>query len=301
MKIGIVGVGPWGRTLAHKFASNGHQIAWHCRKKTRADAGPELGERVTITELLKKQPDAIVLASNPQVVRETLFYATAAGIPVLATKPVLGAAGIMTDGNWQGSLVMVDYVHLHSPLVLKLRALMIQKETFRVFPKRINCEFYGNGPVRTFDPLWDYGPHAAAMLLDLIPASMTMLKKVVRTSTRPGRAMYDVEAARTGVEVRLVIGSDSEESRTSVSIEYDNGTVDMYTENYPKATLTSSTEATVVASNHDPLGSLVDKFASLASPAKTKEAMEQGMMELELSSRVEAFLTTIQKAASESR
>jgi predicted dehydrogenase len=168
MKIGLIGVGPHGRKLAAAFQAEGAEIAGHTLHSKR-DPVPGFGLVMTMPEMLRKC-DAVVLAtSSPEANLANALDCAAAGVPVLVTKPLMLEAPIELRAPFY-----VDYWRLWDPQYLALkhavRACGIRK---------ITSNFYGNGPIRGFPGLLDYGPHVLAYLHDLIEGDLVFEPPII--------------------------------------------------------------------------------------------------------------------------
>ena len=166
MKIGLVGVGPWGQTLARKVKEAGHEILFHDRgHKTIPTTG--LGEFLPWNEMAG-WVDAMVVAAPPDITLRAARYAAEKGKAVLATKPFLGAAQILEEVEIKAPF-LVDYVHLRSPLFGRL-CDHVEDKMGRATPISAEAAFFGDGPERRFDGLFDYGPHALSCMFDVLQA-----------------------------------------------------------------------------------------------------------------------------------
>jgi hypothetical protein len=120
---------------------------------------PELGRRYGDWRHLVAAVDAIVCAATPAVTYEVLGECLGRNKPALLTKPLYLEA--LPDKTMVAP-VMVDYVRLFSPHYRKVRAAASNRVI-----KSIDVVFCGDGPVRGFPGLFDYGPHVFAWIFDL--------------------------------------------------------------------------------------------------------------------------------------
>jgi len=199
MKIGLVGTGPWGRKLADKFRSVGLEISVYSRKG--GDSVEGLGVRVNWEDMLfgKNKVEAIVVAAPPEVSLKIAIHAVNAGVPILATKPLMLDRQLSLRAPF-----FVDYVGLWSP---KWKAF---KDRAALEP--VTVEFYGKGPVRDFPGLLDYGSHALALVRDLLGRYQALSITNVRTE----RGLVYVEGDINGVSVDILTGNGAEFSRRRV-------------------------------------------------------------------------------------
>lgn len=299
MKVGLVGVGPWGRTIARKLKKLGHEVAYHCRGS--GTAAPEMGELVDWKKMPGLVP-AVIVAAPPQVTKEVAYELAKKCIPVLATKPFLGAEEILSDIKWKGTPFAVDYVHLHSPLMKKLMNEIDEQGQIGVTAKNIECQFYGDGPVRSFSPLLDYGPHALTAAFELLSTPIMDVERVKVTSSRKGRETWTIEVDIDGVEGRFVVGNDAPEDThaSSVVVTFSNGNKASYSEQWPKARFESSSGTAEETGDHDPLAELLKTFLWHAEE-RTSAAEDAARCDLELSADVEEVLSKIQQVAAAGR
>lgn len=297
MNVGLVGVGPWGRTLARKLKKLGHEVICHCRGQ--GTAAPDLGELVDWTKM-PSMVHAVVVAAPPSVTREVAEEMVMRGVPVLATKPLLGAEDILE--KWMGSPFAVDYVHLHSPLMKKLMTEIDEQSHIGVTVRKIDCRFLGDGPVRRFSPLLDYGPHAISAAMELLSTPMINIEKVTVISSRPGQETWHIDADVDGVESHFTVGNDAEEDlhASSIAVTFSNGNTARYAEQWPKAKFESSHGTVEETGDHDPLAELLKTFA-WHTENRTSEAEDAARQDLELSADVEDVVSKIQRAAGAGR
>lgn len=294
MKVGLVGVGGWGRTLARKFVEQGHQI--ECHSRGRAGAAEGMGELVD-WKTMQGRVDLIVAAAPPPVVEDVAFFCIEKGIPALVTKPLMGGEDMLS--KWNNSLFFVDYVHLHSPYFQMLSGHVEAKKVSGIRIEKIDAQFYANGPVRNFPALFDYAPHPLSMIFGLTGTSFFEVEKAVRRSSGHGKEFYVVDAHVGDVKVHIDVGNDIpadtvKKSRVRVSFSDDSWA--SYDENWPEATFESSEYAKESTTAHDPLGLLVMKAATEVTAEVLGDESD-----IELSSDVEYALSTIREAAALNR
>ena len=155
MKVGLVGVGKWGRTLVGVFEKCGCEIIAHNRKSL--EPAQNLGEWMPLEPLIGLS-DIVVAAAPPHITSDVMRLCQYAETPCFLTKPLMiDVIPRLTATTY------VDYVHLWSPLYERL------KKAVREYPvDYMSVWFYGDGPCRSFPGVLDYGPHALAMVYDLL-------------------------------------------------------------------------------------------------------------------------------------
>lgn len=260
---------------------------------------PGMGVYLPSYESMPSEVEAVVLAAPPEVTKEAAFFFASEDVPVLATKPLLGAEDIMACGRGDG-IFMVDYVHLHSGLMGKLESYIDSKKQAGVRVSEFEAQFYGDGPVRGFSPLFDYGPHALSALFELLSTCMFDVRKVELTSSGPGREFYEVHAESMGVPVHLALGNDSKDARSMVLVKFEDGGWAGYEESWPEASFEASDAESERTTRHDPLGMLVARFCKFVDDP-TLVLDEDRRSDLELSSDVEDALRKIRQAAASGR
>lgn len=231
-------------------------------------------------------------------------------MPVLASKPLLGGEDIMAAGHGDGIFV-VDYVHLHSPFMKRLAEALDEKKRKGTKISAIEAHFYGNGPVRKWSPVLDYGPHAVSAILELLSTCMFDVRDVESMSPGPGRETVRVRATAQDIPTILTVGNGSPEDRARVMVFFEDDSWAAYDEKWPAAAFATSDGATVRTDSHDPLKLLVQRFCSyVENPelpiaeracARVREDDASFRRDLELSSDVEDALNKILRAASSSR
>ncbi len=152
-KFSIVGSGPWGKKVED------------CIKAMRLDATVEMcsARGDAFLELIMNCDIAFV-AAHPDVNPRICEYAFLQGKPVIVEKPV---ALTYYESTWLRKLseqhqvsFVVDYTHTFDVPLMALRKCKIE---------HLEITMGGPGPVRSYDALWDYGSHAVAVMLSLIP------------------------------------------------------------------------------------------------------------------------------------
>jgi len=260
VRLGLVGVGRWGRILASKFQELGAAVA--CHDRGNGDAPTQgLGQRVAWRDMLG-QVDAVVLAAPPSINFEVALRAAERGLPIFCTKPVGLTAGQARQlRDVRKAPFIVDYVHSRSRIFQRMKRVLSGTE-----PTDVSISMYGDGPERAFPPLWDYGPHALSILFALYPNIPFEIGSA--TTRRNGnRARHYVGGMVRGARVSLVFGNNSSETMRrvlaysptvskldgpSLHVAYEErlgGEVELLVANIP-----------IVREHHDPLKDLAQDF-----------------------------------------
>jgi hypothetical protein len=249
MKVGLVGVGRWGRTLARAFERSGAEIAAHDRA-TDFPMPDRFGPRIPWQEMIDRhRVDAIVAATPSDVTPQIFLACQEARMPSLLTKP------LQVDHDTKiTATTYVDYVHLFSPLW----KLISDKMLFASF-KNIDVTSTGPGPMRQFPMSIDYAPHAVALLLDagfsgegdprVISSKLTKVEEgeTLWTELRAGKTKATITAGH-GPRV------------TSLHAELSDGSSLSYLERDRKAYASINGKQVATDLEHDPLKMLVQSF-----------------------------------------
>jgi len=169
-RLAVIGVGPWGTNIVRTILASPHMdlvaIASAKRREEIARIGPFSGPLLAdYRELagLRDGIDGIVLATPPEHRPEQIDFFLDLGVPVFAEKPLTLRANetsrLLAKARVLGVPLVEDLVHVYS---WPYRSICSQ-----VGSGRVDIESCGgnDGPVRTYSPLFDYGPHDMAMSL----------------------------------------------------------------------------------------------------------------------------------------
>lgn len=176
MKLGFVGVGKHAQKMAAAFRECGAEVVAYDRRQPVQDspAFEDFGDWLPWQEQIKSPGiDALIICAPPAVTTEVALACAKAGKRCVATKPLMldtpPEAGIVIDMRnvggtvWRDSHYYVDLWRLYSPAWLAMKDELRGKTI-----QSVHVDFYGNGPVRGFSGLLDYGPHALAFVADLM-------------------------------------------------------------------------------------------------------------------------------------
>jgi predicted dehydrogenase len=255
VKIGLVGVGRWGRTLAEVFTRCGASIELHDRKSD----GPPIfgaGRRMPWGQMLAGRGmrafksnaaslpvdvssenddcltmapiEALIVAADPETTTSVTEAAIDAWMPAFITKPLLRDPRTFENQgyDWTGlpAPCMVDFWRLWSPAWRTL-----QKEIEAEAPREIVIKLHGDGPVRGYPGAHDYGPHVVAFLYDLFEEMKVDHSSVVGAEDASGKQVVNLtgtgKTVRGGDEVAFlaVFGNGSPEPKRSVEVTFKNG------------------------------------------------------------------------------
>jgi predicted dehydrogenase len=196
--------------LAAKFRAAGAEIVAHDRhsRHDERDAfyGHGFGDRVP-WPLMLKRVDAIIAATPPDITLAIATAAAQAGVPVWATKPLALEQPIPITAPF-----FVDYVKLWSPIWTRFKRA-------QTLITDVEIEFYGDGPVRTFPGLLDYGAHALAYAHDLLGTEKLNIRTAaVTVKRRDGSHLVTTDAYDNGVPITITTGNGASVSRRRVIV-----------------------------------------------------------------------------------
>ncbi len=223
MRLGFCGVGKWAQKLASAFRACGAEIVAYDRRtgdraavygagarivgwtEGRSGDFPPLdgfGEHMKWPDQIGNPGiDAIIAAAPPDVTTEVALACSAAGKPVMATKPIWKHPERITAPFY------IDLFRLWSSGMRESRALLANFPTHA-----LTVELHGSGPFRDFPGAFDWGPHVIAAAFDLLPGER--IDERVSVSEHNGGQLYEVtgtvEQGIAGPRAyRLVFGNGS--------------------------------------------------------------------------------------------
>lgn len=255
MNLGIVGVGPWGRVVASSFEKAGVTL----RAYDRGDKSKpmhDLGSHMPWEEMVKSyEIDIIACAAPPPVTTVVLTACQTIRKPCFLTKPLM----LEETPKDLRSPVYVDYVHLASPLYEKFK-----KSATRDYEiEKLSVTFEGNGPVRGFPGVLDYGAHALAMIHDLV--GLAPLEELHATSlptagSKPGHELVHVDAMARKIRIAISTGNGAPAASRRMEAQLVRGPLITYQESGNVATMEINQKVSGRMPGHDPLGIMVERF-----------------------------------------
>ncbi len=150
-------------------------------------------------QLADKSIDAIIAVATPEVTTEVALACAAAGRAVCASKPLFDHPETIRAPFY------VDFWRLDAP-------------DYRVFfeqlwkhPDRlVRIALHGNGPVRSFPGVFDYGPHVLAALIHAAGGGSIQYEQVRRSEFNGGETLTAFGTASRHMKFRLDFGNGSE-------------------------------------------------------------------------------------------
>lgn len=264
MKVGLIGTGPWGLTLARAFQKQGVEIAAHAHERPHRVDG--LGKRMSWAQMIGAAGiDAVIAAGPPDVTLEAVKMCQGRGVPVLATKPLMLEAPLALAFK---TPMYVDYVHLWSTCYQALKEeVEARKGHLKIQISSITCDFSGPGPKRDFSSLRDYGPHALAFAFDLLNCGNAKINSVSRVpGMLPGCENYRIGSHVNGVPIVITVGNGSAYANRMLVVTLGDGTDLIYQESKPSASFTIKKNEKLniahASHSHNPLVDLISTFIS---------------------------------------
>ena len=239
-RLGFLGCGPHATRLAQVFTELGAIIQGHDRKSDAQGpiwAGPRMPWREMLREV-----DAMVAVGPPDVTTDVVLACMKASKPCLATKPLVFPARVITTRvdellfQQQDALtgipglpqvqflslapqisreLYVDLWRTYSPSWQAMKAELAGKQIDSV---SVVC--VGDGPVRDFSGICDYGPHALAFVGDLLGKMPEVWQELV-TTHGAGRSTWEGTARFEGTSIKVETGNAAHHPQMRVSVSAD--------------------------------------------------------------------------------
>lgn len=167
VRLTLVGFGKWGRNYvqAARDAGNAEIVAVVDHHGYPAGMPPDVLWNSDDVGSFANRCDAVVFAGHPRDALATVGQAAVLGLPVLVEKPAgltLSDAQYIADYS-KHHVTLIGHQHLFSPAFDFAHAITQRDPVTGVF-----ASYCGNGPVRDYNALWDYGPHAVSIALALM-------------------------------------------------------------------------------------------------------------------------------------
>lgn len=168
VRLALVGFGKWGRNYLRAAHDSGEaEVVAVCNRTTKIDTGNTTVETWTNGLLhAVRKVDAVVYAGHPDGAKDVALTVLDMGLPLMIEKPaglsVSDAEYLVGLEDIYSGLVLVNHQHLFAAAFEKL--YLDAPDTLMTGS---SC-FGGDGPVRSYSALWDYGPHAVSAALALL-------------------------------------------------------------------------------------------------------------------------------------
>lgn len=153
--------------------------------------------------------DGVIIATPPATHGAIALAALGAGKAVLIEKPLAldeaEAAAVLADAEARGAVALVDHVHLFHPAYRRLK----EEVAAAGGAVRLRAVNGGPGPRRAdASVLWDWGPHEAALALDLVGGDVAdaSAEAVPALGAEPGDRLKLTLSFPGGVRAEAEIG-----------------------------------------------------------------------------------------------
>lgn len=173
MKFGLVGIGKWGKNYIRTLQQIESAELLGCSSRTLESYNalpPELSKELLWTDnlnnLLKTDIDTLIIATHPNSHFQYAKAALQAGKHVICEKPCMFSRKQLAEidrlAREKNKHFFTNYINLFGSKI-KPMADSVMSNQFTA----INLVNVGNGPVREYSSLWDYGSHEVAVALAL--------------------------------------------------------------------------------------------------------------------------------------
>ena len=181
MKIGLVGVGRWGKNIA-KTLVRFEEIELCCVTSSNPNIYDFIPDGCCLYKewrdmLTHPNLDGIIVSTPPDTHYEIAKSSLIKKIPVLVEKPLTlnkkEALSLKKISIKNNTLLMTEFTQVFNP---KFKAL---KNTLNLIGgiKKIYTEAYNFGPIRRDTPvLWDWGSHELSILISLLNQTPEFIK-----------------------------------------------------------------------------------------------------------------------------
>jgi predicted dehydrogenase len=190
----IVGVGQWGTRYVSTITENFSEISLIT------------ATRSTWKSLLDSKPDGVIISTHPDSHIEIAKYALDKSIPVMIEKPLAFSLQEVERLEGYSAPILVNYQHLHASAFVKL--LEIISHWNRI--DRITTRGYGNGPIRAYSSLFDYGSHDLSMCYALAQGQ-TQIEFIAQTPCWHSQGnIFDLRLNIGGIRVDSQLGNGAQ-------------------------------------------------------------------------------------------
>lgn len=195
VNLALIGLGQWGKNYLTTIKQFPHcRIKYICSNTLkRFNSSDDYIATTNFKELLKyKDIDGIIIATpgstHFQIAEEFLKR----GFNLLIEKPLTtdykAALRLKALNNKAAAKVLVGHIYLFDPAYLQMKKLLKEIGTLQY----VSYEAINNGPFRSdMSVLWELGPHAISLLLDIYGQYPTSIKAWAQKYLRPGTDLFD--------------------------------------------------------------------------------------------------------------
>lgn len=149
MKLLLIGNGSWSKN--YQKTLNEFDIQF------------DIGTRENWKQLAEsKKYQGVIIATPPQSHIEIAHFCLSHDLPVIIEKPLCLSLNEISKIEGFSAPILVNHIHLFSPYYQFLKSYISQ---FQIL--KIDSFGFGNGPVRDYSSLYNYGSHDLSMIFDL--------------------------------------------------------------------------------------------------------------------------------------
>lgn len=113
-------------------------------------------------KLIDNKPDGVMVCTPPSSHIEIASYSLYKDIPTMIEKPLALSSKRIELLSHYTSPILVNYSSIFTQAFEKIKDFVDPSKI-----SKISANFFNDGPPRDYSSLWDYGPHALAVVLAL--------------------------------------------------------------------------------------------------------------------------------------
>lgn len=197
INLALIGIGEWGKNyLSTSRVFSNCRIKYICARTTRTleQLDGNFIKTTNYRDLFKYQDiDGVIIATpgstHSQIAKEFIEK----GFNLLIEKPLSidykQATQLKKLKNRTHAEILVGHTYLFDPAFIQMKKLIKQIGSL----KYVSYEAVNNGPFRSdMSVLWDLGPHAVSLLLDIYGKNPIKIKSWAQNYLRPKTNFFDV-------------------------------------------------------------------------------------------------------------
>lgn len=206
--LALIGTGPWGQIYLKTLNAMG---------LTATTAG-----RQNWCDVIDRKPDGVIVCTPPESHIQIATYALDRGIPVIIEKPLSLSSEEAAKLSRFKLPILVNHSALFTDSFERIRRLTRDKPV-----SNVNVSLYNYGPFRSYSGLWDYGPHAIAIVLELLQEMplQTTIKTMADLHNEPRAILYDIQLQFENSQATCLIGNGGAAKRRAYSVKTDGLTL----------------------------------------------------------------------------
>lgn len=205
MNILLIGVGKWGKKYISTL-KNFHDV--HLTTATRENW----------QQLIDAKPDGVIISTPPDSHIEIALYALDKNIPVMIEKPLSLSLNEAKQLEKFKIPILVNHIHLFADAYQNLKNIIKDCQI-----THIESFGYGDGPIRNYSSLWDYGSHDIAMILDItnsIPNHIDIFEY-----KNDLKSLFTIQMDYKLFHTESTVGNGSENKSRTLSVDFDGLTL----------------------------------------------------------------------------